>query len=47
MKVKSILISEETHKILKKFCKEKSLIIGNWVDKIIMETIKEKEGKYE
>jgi hypothetical protein len=45
MKVKSILISEKTHETLKKFCKENSLILGNWVDKVISEVIKEKDEK--
>ena len=45
MKVKSILISEDTHEILKKFCKENSIILGNWVDKLILETIKEVNKK--
>lgn len=40
---KTILISEKTHKQLKKYCKDKSLVLSSWVDKLILISI-EKNG---
>ena len=43
MKLKSLHISDEGHKIIKDFCTKEGLKINQWCEKIILEKIKEKE----
>ena len=42
MKQKTLLISENTHTKLKKFCKENSIKLNDWVEKLIIEELKKK-----
>ena len=34
---KTILISKQTHELIKKYCIDNTLKINNWVDKILKE----------
>jgi len=43
MKQKTLLISEDTHTKLKKFCKENSIKLNDWVEKLIIEELKKKD----
>jgi hypothetical protein len=47
MKQKTLLISETTHDTLKKYCKENSIKINDWVEKLILEQLKKRvsDGK--
>jgi hypothetical protein len=47
MKQKTLLISEETHSFLKKYCKKNSIKMNDWVEKLIINDLskKEKNGK--
>jgi len=42
MKQKTLLISEDTHTKLKRFCKENSIKLNDWVEKLIIEELKKK-----
>jgi hypothetical protein len=42
MKQKTLLITENTHTKLKKFCKENSIKLNDWVEKLIIEELKKK-----
>lgn len=43
--MKVIHISEEIHKILKEFCKEKGWLISKYVEKTLLEDIKDHKEK--
>lgn len=43
--MKSLKISDETHELLKKFCKENDLKINAWIETIIKNKIKNDKGK--
>lgn len=40
--MKTIIISKETHKKLKEFCKKNSLKLNSWVDMLILKKISDK-----
>jgi len=45
MSRKTLIITEETHKVLKDFCRNKSIKINDWVEKLIIKEIKKYDGK--
>jgi hypothetical protein len=47
MKQKTLLISENTHTKLKKFCNENSIKLNDWVEKLIIEELRKKTSNGE
>jgi len=43
--MKNLKITEESHKLLKKYCDDNYLKISEWVSNEIIKLIKEKNGK--
>ena len=46
MKIKNLKISEDSHKVLKKYCEKRGLKIYKFLEKLITETCKEKKDIY-
>lgn len=44
MKQKTLIVSEETHSKIKKYCKDNSLKMMDWVDKCINEYVENIDG---
>jgi hypothetical protein len=42
---KTLIITKETHQALKDFCRNKSIKINDWVEKLIIKEIKKYDGK--
>ena len=45
MERKTLIISKETHQKLKEYCKNNSIKLNDWVEKLILNEIKKYDGK--
>lgn len=45
MERKTLIISKETHQKLKDYCKDNSIKLNDWVEKLILNEIKKYDGK--
>ena len=43
--MKTLKITDETHEILKKYCKDNNLKINSWIESLIKNKIKNDKGK--
>ena len=46
MKIKNLKISEDSHKVLKKYCEKKGLKIHKFIENLIYENCSEKKDIY-
>lgn len=45
MAKRTININEDSYRLISKFCKENTLVMNAWVEKILLEKIKEIKNK--
>lgn len=45
MKKRTISISESSYKVISNFCKNNTLVMSAWVEKLLLDKIKESEKK--